>query len=195
MPKYRPTQVPDIIDLPLDDLARRDSHISDADVAMRVRTALHESAHLVAAAYCRAYVYRVEINSAVCAKRAGEYGGVSALGILPGDEAFIALVGLAWEELHGDVADAACDRRDGRQFADEADESFEDLLNEARQFARDAEELIRCMAAAILALVPKSGALKNRTLSGLLRWVRPEDPALYRGPTNAAKKMHHVHQN
>lgn len=185
MPRYRPADLPNILHIPLDVLARGDRRMSDADAAERVRTALHEGAHLAAACYCVAYVYHVYLSPSGRPNSRGEFGKVCIAERLPEDGAFCSLVGYAWEELHGDTACAANDLRDGNRLADEAERSREDLLNEAREFVRTADELIRVAALILLATVPKSGILKNRTLRGVLDWFYPLQPETARDPQAA----------
>lgn len=176
VPRYRPSDLPKIARTPLEDLARVDSKMTDADVQIRVRTALHEAAHLVAAILRRGYVTGVDIHSPGRAARTGAYGGTGAVGILADDDAFHTLAGYAWEERYGVVARAESDLRTGRYFASSADRPFDVIMDEARRFVVAYEEVIRAAAAGILGLVPKSGYLKGRTLKHLLAWVRTLKP-------------------
>jgi hypothetical protein len=150
--------------------------MSAAEVKERVDTALHEAVHLLAAILRHAYVRRVVVHPARRAKRTGEAGRFDADERRSCDGALISYVGYAWEEAHGDVALATSDLRDGNRRADEAGQSREDVLNEAREFVRFGEGAIRVVAASILAVMPVSGILESRKLQKLIDWFRPVFP-------------------
>jgi hypothetical protein len=196
VPLYRPADLPHtVLHVPLEDLASAGRKISADDLKARVRTALHEAAHLVAAWHCDAYIYGVMINSPARADRTGEYGGVDCIEKTDDDAAFISLVGYAWEQLHGDVKGAQTDLNWARRLAEDVDLPFDDLLHEAQKFVLEAEELIRFVAAGILAIVPKSGAIRGRTLNGLRRQLLPRlSPGLARGQVNATKLQQRAQQ-
>lgn len=172
MPLYRPSDLGNAdrtpFHVPLETLARDGRNLSDAQVMERISIATHEAAHLLAAVWCRSSVVGVTIKP-----RYGVAGRFASSERLPDETAFIALVGVAWEEAHGDIALAAQDQRDGESYAAEAGVPVELLMDEARRFVASCEELIRYAAAGVLALAPKSGTLEGRALAALIDWFRP----------------------
>lgn len=171
MSQYRIEDLPDFVNIPLETLARGDRQMTDADTSERVRAALHEAVHLLAAIIRRASVWKVEVSPTGRPKR-GATGRVHAAERLPCDGAFIAYVGHAWEALHGDVALAAGDLRDGNRFADEAKKPRDELLSEAREFVLLGDGAFEVVAAAILAVMPKSGILEGRKLQRVIDTFR-----------------------
>ncbi len=171
MPQYRIEDLRDFVNVPLETLARGDRTMADTDVRERVSAALHEAVHLLAAIVRHAYVWKVEVSPTGRAKR-GATGRVHAAERLSRDGAFIAYVGHAWEELDGDIAHAAGDLRDGDRFADEAGLSRDSLREEARKFVRDGDGAFQVVAAAILAVMSKSGILEGRKLQRVIDTFR-----------------------
>ena len=107
--------------------------------------------------------------------------------LTPSDGAFISLAGYAWEELHGDIAYAKSDLDEGYRLADEASESSGKLLDEAREFVRVGDELIRYAALGILAGMPKAGVLTGNKLNNILSWFRPTHTEYARAAVNRMK--------
>lgn len=185
MPKYKPSDLPDLFGIPLAKLAQRERPASPTEITRRVAVALHEAAHLVAAAYSGSHIYRLQINHA--RSRRDSDGVLHSVELLPDDEAFVSFVGYAWEELHGDVELATGDLLAGKRSADEACMTHDDLLNEARCFVRDTDELIHIAASGILACLPSSGILQGRTLEKLVERFRPIDKSTARQSVNASR--------
>ena len=156
--------VPDVLGAARQVLTRHDATASEHDVQEWARTVLHEAAHLYAASYCRASADEVRIATPGRARRTGVCGGVQCAERWSDDAAFVHLVGYAWEELHGDVIQARNDWAAGQQEAQDAEVPFDDLLEEARKFARVADLVIRHIAVDLLEALPKNGVIAGRAL-------------------------------
>lgn len=159
--------------VPLGTLAREGQELSDAAASERVKTALHEATHLLAAIMFRAAVVEARITPSGKPNRRGAYGRVQALERLECEGALISYVGFAWEERHGDLVCGRADFEDGNRLAAQAGIPREVLLHNAREFVRVGEGPIRVVAACLLARLPKSGILKGGSLRRLVKQFAP----------------------
>ena len=173
--------LPDVFGEARKALTRQSVTMSEDELQERVDTALHEAAHLFAAGRRHASVQEVCLPSPSMARQTGVCGGVHSAERWSRDAAFVHLVGYAWEELHGDVTRARNDWAAGQQEARDADVPFDDLLAEARDFARRADRSIRWVAMDILAALPKHGVIKGAKLRRIYGPVveLAQEPAAY----------------
>ncbi|MHB8949836.1 MAG: hypothetical protein ACYC4S_12330 [Rhodoferax sp.] len=137
----------------------------------RFMTATHEAAHLVGATACHRSAI-VAVTIAKTNRRDGRQGTFESSEFWPDHEAFVSLVGYAWEEQHGDVKFAAGDYHKG------FNPRHVYMLDHARAFVKTHALLIVEVAAAILLLIPKHGRLDGKPLAGLVAqlretWVTP----------------------
>ena len=178
MPQYRPEDLDEFVEVPLDVLARTAPSMSEAEVKERKDAALHEAAHLMAAICYRADVSEVTLTTTGRETRRKPAGSVQVSVKRVEHDAIISYVGLAWEELHGEARRAGPDMVEGDRLAAEpwCEGTRDDLLTKAREFVLIGDRAIRVVAACLLAVTPKSGVLRGRTLKRLLAILRePED--------------------
>ena len=143
----------------------------------------------------RATIHRIEIHSAGRAERTGEWGAVHAAELTDSDAAFCRLVGYAWQERHGDLANGAQDLEDGKRFSLAADESWKTLLAASRRFVVEGEQRIRLVAERILETLPENGMLQGRRLGKLLDWLGPAAPHARPGLSRGAGQPAPAHHN
>lgn len=132
--------------------------------------ALHEAAHLVAAIAHGVQTTRVWVKTNKGSGRTiltrGDDGHTL---VHPNDlyqDCFISLVGVAWEERHGQCKKSLGD-------AQKFNFSRPWVLEEARDFVVEEEPNIRACAAAILGLRDAEGWLEGRLLDEMCQWLRP----------------------
>ena len=158
------------IDLSIDieftnDHIRGRHKLTDDQLGLRVAAALHESAHLVAAAACpRTCIVGLTIGKPT--RKGGGNGAFDSTEMWPDHTSFVYLVGFAWEETYGDPKCASSDYNRG------FNPRHPYVLDEARAFVRANKDLIYKVARAVLQLIPKHGRLDGKRLAGLVKQVR-----------------------
>jgi hypothetical protein len=169
------------------DLARGQHVMTDEQAKHRIVVALHEAAHLVASIACPSTsILGVGVYAPFKAQNffgRGCDGEVRSMSVYPEHDAFINFVGVAWEELHGDLAFADVDLQAGFRYAKSAVESggtalekAEEILDKARSFVIVADRQIRVAAVGLLGLIPKHGELKRPKTAHLVNALRPTIP-------------------
>ncbi len=133
--------------------------------------ALHEASHTVAAIAHGVHITRIWVKAFYGSGRTiftrGRDGSVMTQ---PNDlhqDCFISLVGLAWEDRHGDSRLALHD-------AQSYNFSRPWVRDEADQFVIDEYANIRLCAAAIIGLRTKKGWLERRRLAAMCQWLHPK---------------------
>lgn len=141
----------------------RDELVADA--------ALHEAAHLVAACACPgSWINEVEVGTRTRGDRAAGLGRCAATTVYPDEQAFVRLLGWAWEKAHGeplrggpDVWEAAVGLK-----------LYPYVLPAAVAFAERYRGTIRRTADEILAEMTVAGLLRGRKLGKIVKRLRGE---------------------
>jgi len=187
------SQIDQVRQIPLDaTLVRQWVQCSDDHAQEIINAVLHEAAHLTAAIACRSCAIDLYIHPRP--QHAGA-GSISSADLLPEHEAFISIVGLAWEcETHPDDPYGGLD--DKRRFGNELKSAQEyvhvteeEMLELARHFVSvDAKSVIYDAAKAILCYLPKNGHLGHAKLKLIRNWLKPRIPTYDTLKANAAKR-------
>ena len=161
-------------DIKFNDADIRGKHeMPDEQLTLRFAAALHESAHLVAAAACR----KTSISSLTIGKptiKEGGTGSFMSVEYWPDHESFVSLVGYAWEEAYGEIKRGQPDYNRGFNLR------HPEVLDDARAFVRTNKDLIHKTAKTVLRLIPKHGRLHGKPLEGLVKQLRgPQGPYPY----------------
>jgi hypothetical protein len=170
-------------------LARGSHKMTDEDAEYRIVVALHEAAHYAAAIACPktsilgVSIYAPFSNTFMSRQMEGQ---VRAMSVDAEHDAFGNFVGLAWEELHGDITCAVADEKAGKAHAKYAagrgdpEEKTKEILDKARRFVVLADQPIRWAAVGLLGLIPKSGELTRDKTARLSEALRPKVPPYWR---------------
>jgi hypothetical protein len=150
------------------ELARGNRNLTDELATEKLKFALHEAAHLVAAIACpKSTIHFVHVHPTGNGWR-GVGGRVQSDEKFEDEESFVSLAGHAWEEQHGDIATARGDYLRGFK------PSYPDVLNTARAFIVSHDHPIRYAATGILCLCTAKGELDGLRLKALVKWLRPQ---------------------
>jgi len=147
----------------------------------RYDTALHESAHLVAACACYdSCIYSVVVEPT--GKGAPRYPGTApaVLGttgsaeLYCDQEAFVSLAGYYWSKSFGGEINAEGDLHRAKRELRWGKMPEDDLVvhTSANAFVIDHEPLIRAAAGAVVALAASNGELTGPKLHQLVAWIR-----------------------
>lgn len=174
------------------DLARCKQSATDDAAAARLDAALHEAAHLCAAAVVRSYVHTVFVNPSQNGRR--RPSGQVQSDEQPEDplhEIFVSIVGYEWEALHTGQADgygsedlklARSQARGSALWAGNVEDTDELLLRAqtaARRFVAAHSDQIRMAAAGILLTCNARGYVGDKRIWALIDWVRPQLPSSF----------------
>jgi hypothetical protein len=150
------------------ELARGNRNLTNELATEKLKFALHEAAHLVAAMACpKSTIHYVHVHPTGKGWR-GVGGSMRSDEKFEDEESFVSLVGYAWEEEHGDVATAKGDHARG------FNPSYPDVLTKARAFIVSHDDHIRHAATGILCLCTAKGELDGLRLKALVKWLRPQ---------------------
>lgn len=153
-------------DIPLTDadISGRHNLVGD-QLGLRVAAALHESAHLVAAAACRKTCISALTIGSPTLKDGGK-GFFDSLELWPDHTSFVTLVGYAWEEAYGDIKYAWSDYERG------FNPHHPEILDDARAFVSANSDLILRVAKTVLRVIPKHGRFEGFLLALLVKELR-----------------------
>ena len=153
-------------DIDLTDADIRGKHkMTDEQLKLRFAAALHESAHLVAAAACRkTCILYLTIGKPTL--KAGGTGSFMSVEYWPDHESLVSLVGYAWEEAYGEIKRGQPDYNRGFSLR------HPEVLDDARAFVISNKDLINKTAKTVLRLLPKHGQLHGKPLEELVKQLR-----------------------
>ncbi len=192
MPKLSVKNLDEILTMPLDeDLARWGRTMSNEDAKDRIRIALHEAAHLVAAVACNSSVRWVEIY--VPHKSKNLPGGrIQSYERRELDSAFVSLAGYAWEKNFGNTNLARSDWERALSESRPYDVEIHDLLIQTEDYILGAGKIwVHYAAVGILGLCTVKGVLAGRRMQHLFNWLKPKIPKyqLPHRPVKAVKRL------
>lgn len=170
------------------ELVRGDRRMTDAEVAYKTGTVLHEAAHLVAACACpKSYIWRVWIHPTGRRKKgysgpnASAAGSIDSIEIYEDEMCFVTLAGYYWEANFGDTNVAGGDWIRGSK------PGYEYVHDQADAFVLANKPLIEQVAVGILTLANQDGTLRRGKLDKLVAWIRTRVPR-YRTKVPPPKK-------
>lgn len=142
--------------------------LSQDQLCDRLMTACHEAAHLVASAAC-AKSCPLSLTLKTKSEKLGTYGSWNSEEYWPDHEAFVYLVGYAWEDQNGKGHQRA---RTDYERGYKPTRAY--MLDDARAFVKEHRLVIIRTGITVLDLIPKHGRLDGKKLHALFDHVRKE---------------------